>query len=272
MTLEKILKEIELNKPQADMDVQLGSPQTYSGRVGLKRAATEAIKRLKIDYRNQLMDSSVFIVVTGAGKDTFAQLASNEAFGCFSLDPEDFYKDLVSRINPSLFGREGARQLFNIVENILENKALELDMLSYYPLSFNDKYNSAVNSADDLVPLVKRAINDQVGSEIVGINAIHSVVEKAITKNHSAPVTPIIFNTSDETFALDLYKNLSNLVDRNKYRTESEYKNAKKNKTFLVLAGKSSKNLHSTEGAILVKNVNEENVDLALSTIRSKVL
>jgi hypothetical protein len=234
----------------------MGAPETFGGRQGLKRAGVEAMKRLKLDYSKELMASTAFIVVTGASRDGFSQLSSGEAFGCFSVDPEAFYKDLVSRINPSLYGRESARHLFNLVTNILEDKMNELDIQSYPMLMFNEKYNSAVNSAQDLLPLVRNAINDQVGSEIVGINAINSIVDNAIAKGHSATVTPVVLSTADEKFALDLQKNLKRVTS----------------KVFLVVAGKASKVLHGAEGAISVKNVSEESVGEALTTIRGKIL
>jgi hypothetical protein len=256
MSLTTILKEMETNRPNAEMDVHLGTETTYGGRVGLKWAATETLKRLKLDYRNELMASTVFIIVTGAGRDQFTELASNEAFGCFSTDPEELYKDLASKINPTLFGREGVRQLFNIAGNLLEDKALELDIDSYPMLQFNDKYNRAVGNVEDFASVIKSAINDQVGSEIVGINAIHSIVDKAIGKNHAALVTPLVLNTSDEKFALDLQNNLKRLTP----------------KVFLVAAGKASKDLNKTKDVVLVKTVSEESVGEALGTIRSKIL
>jgi hypothetical protein len=271
MSLSNILKEIAVNRPTAAMDVTLGTPGTYGGRVGLKRAATEALKRLKLQYRNELMESAVFIVVTGSDRDSFTSLASADTFECFSADPEEFYKDLASRINPTLFGREGVRNLFNIAGNVLEDKCLELDIGSYNMLRFNEKYNSAVNKVEDFLPLIRNAINDQVGPEIVGINALHSIVDRAINKSHSASVTPVVLNTTDEKFALDLYKNLPELVKQGPL-TAGQLQAKRKNKAFLVVAGKASKALRSTEGAVLVKSVSEESVGEALTAIRSKIL
>jgi hypothetical protein len=271
MSLATVLKEMETNRPQAEMDVTLGSPNTYGGRVGLKRAATETMKRLKLQYRNELMESAVFIVVTGSDRDNFTRLASADTFECFSTDPEEFYRDLASRIDSSLFGRENVKNLFNIAGNVLEDKALELDIGSYNMLRFSEKYNSAVNNVEDFIPLIRDAINDQVGPEIVGINAINSVVDKAIAKNHSATTTPIVLNTADERFALDLYKNLPELVKRGAMG-QKEYDNKKKGKAFLVIAGKTTKSLRSTEGAVSVKLVSEESVGEALTAIRSKIL
>ena len=256
MSLTTILKEMELNRPQAEMDVQMGNPDTYGGRVGLKRAATETLKRLRLQYRNELRNSTAFIVVTGSNRDEFTNMASSEKFECFATDPEEFFRDLTSRINPSLFGRESAKNLFNIAGNILEDKANELDIASYPMLMFSDKYNKAVNSAEEFVPLIRAAINDQVGPEIVGINAFNSILDKAIAKNHTAEVTPVVLNTSDEKFALELQTNLKKLT----------------NKVFLVVAGKASKALTQPKDTLVVKNVTEDSVGEALSSIRNRIL
>ena len=255
MSLSNILKEMEINRANAEMDVSMGSPETYGGRIGLKKAATETLKRLRLQYRSELTGSAIFILVTGSNKDLFSEIASQEKFECFSADPEDFYKDLASRINPSLFGRESIRHLFNIAGNLLEDKAMELDIASYPMLMFNDKYNTAVSNAEEFARVLKAAVNDQVGSEIVGINAINSIVDKAISKGHSASVTPVILNTSDEKFALDLQNNLKRLTT----------------KVFLVVAGKASKTVTGTKEALVVKNVTEESVAEALSSIRNKI-
>lgn len=255
MSLTTILKEMEKNRPNAEMDVTLGTPSTYGGRVGLKRAATESLKHLRLDYRNELMRTTLFIVVTGPDRNEFSQLASNETFGCFSVDPDDLFKELTSKISPTLFGREGVRQLFNIFGNVLEDKALSLDIASYPMLQFSEKYNSVVNNAADFTALAKRAVVDQVGSEIVGINAVHSVVDRAIAKNHAASVTPVVLNTEDEKFALDLQNNLKRLTS----------------KVFLVNAGKTSKTLKNAKDVVLVKTVSEETVGEALTAIKNKL-
>jgi hypothetical protein len=256
MSLSNVLREMEVQRPHAEMDITLGVPETYGSRVGLKRAGEEAMKRLRIQYRDELKASTMFIVVTGAGRDNFTQLATSDTFGCFSADPDEFFKDLASRVTPSLFGRESAGNLFKIANNILFDKLLELDILSDHMILFSDKYNLAVNSVEDFVPLVRSAVVDQVGSEVVGINAIHSVVNKAIEKKHAATVTPVVLSTSDEKFALDLQKNLKRL----------------KTHVFLVAAGKASKALQTSEGVVSVKTVSEESVGEALTAIRSKVL
>lgn len=271
MSLVNILKEMEQNRPNSEMDVHMGNPATFGGRVGLKRAATENIKRLSVNYRKELMSSALFIVVVGTGQEAFTQLATTDAFGCFSVDPDRFYKNLAERVSPptvkpSLYGRENVRNLFNIAQNVLRDRAIELDIDSYPPLYFSDKYNTGVKTVEDFVPVLKSAVNDQVGAEIVGIDAIDSIVEGAIQKGHSASVTPIVFNTSDEKFALDLQRSLK------RRRLPDGTYTGLTDKVFLVVAGKASKELAKATGNVLVKNVTEEAVGEALTTIRSKIL
>ncbi len=256
MSLVKILREMEENRPNSEMVLTMENPNTHGAKVGLKRSATEALLRLRTEYRKELLASTVFIITTGTAKDQFTELASNEIFDCFSADPEEFYKDIASRIDPTLYKRESIRHLYNIAGNILEDKCLELDIISFPMLMFSEKYNIGVTNAEEFAASLKNSINDQVGSEIVGINAVNSIVDLAIKRNHSAKVTPLVLNTSDEKLALDLLKNLKRLTPR----------------TFLVVAGKSSKELKDNKEVILVKNVTEDTVGEALTSIRNKIL
>lgn len=256
MSLNHTLSEIANYKVQAEADVDMGHPSTYSGRLGLKKAAIEKLKQLRLEYRNKLMSSVAFILVSGPNKDAFQEVATSDAFGCFASDPDSMFKEIAGKVNPTLFGRESTRHLFNVVSNLLEDKCLELDIDSYPMVLFNDKYNQPSTTVEEFSLIVRNAIVDQVGSELVGINALHSIVDAAIAKNHDSQVTPILLTTSDEKFAFDLNKNLKRLT----------------NKVFLVVVGKASKELSKADGAILVKDVNEDSVGRALSTIRNKVL
>lgn len=255
MSLKTILDQIESQRPAAEMDIGMGNPNTLTGRIGLKKASIESIKRLKVEYRDQLLKQVMFIVVTGPSRDIFSEIASNNTFDSFSANPNEFYEDLVSRIDHRLFGREGVKHLFGIASNILEDKAGELNINEYDPLSFSEKYNSSVKSAQDFVPLIRTAINDQVGSEIAGLNSVYSIVDKAIEKKHAATITSLVLNTADERFAFDLQKNLKRITKN----------------VFLVVAGKLPKAFSGTEGLILVKNVTEDSVGEALTSIRNKI-
>ena len=266
MSLSTILKEIETHRPNSLIDVDKGPKEMYGGRRGLKLNATESIKRLRLQFRTELMAQVAFIVVTGSNRDKFTEVASTDEFGCFSVDPDDFFKDLTSRIDKTLFGRETTRNLFNIATNVLEDKALELDINSYPMLHFGEKYNTTARTPEEFVPIIRNAVTEQVGSELVGVNAVYSVVDKAIEKGYNATVTPIILNTPDEQFALDLFKNLK------KHTHTDGMSRGLTSKVFLVAAGKTSKELKGTLGAFAVKDANESSVGQTLTAIRSKIV
>lgn len=257
MSLSTIIQEIEKTLPVAKLDLTLGNESTFRGREGIKRAAVDKLEQLKTDYKKALIESTFFIILTGANRKAFNDVASNPDFECFSVDPDNFYRDLASRVDTKLFGRESTKYLFNIANNALYDKALEIGISrnSLMEIKFDERYNRAVKNSEELAGLLKQAINDQIGSEVVGLDAISSILEQALDKKHSGSITPVLLNTSDEAFALDLQKNLTRL----------------KTKTFIVVAGKASKTLQALPGAFVLKTVNEETVGETLKSIRSKI-
>ena len=259
-SLNNILKEIATHKPNAELELDMGNVNTYRARLGQKRAAEETILRLKQDYKNELLKSAAFILVTGAGTGAFVELASQDKFESFTVNPESLFQEIAEEVSPptikpSLYGREGVKSLFSIAQNVLRDKATDIGIVEYPSFAFSDRYSMGINTKEEFAQLLKAAITDQVGSEIVGIHAVHSIIDKAIQRKHAGSVTPIILGTSDEKFALNLLTNLQKL----------------KAKTFLVSAGKASKAIQGSSGAIVVKNVTEENVADALVTIKNKI-
>lgn len=257
MSLNTILQEIEKTLPQAQMDLTMANESTFRGREGLKRAAVERLEQLKTDYKKALIESTFFIILTGSNRNHFSEVASNPDFECFSVNPDNFYNDLASRVDGKLFGRESTKYLFNIANNALYDKALEIGISrnSLTEIKFDERYNMAVKNHEELANLLKRAVNDQIGSEIVGLDAITSIADRALEKKHAGSITPVLLNTDDENFALDLQKNLTRL----------------KTKTFVVVAGKASKTLQNLPGVLRVKDVTEESVGETLKLIRNQI-
>ncbi len=260
MNLNTILKQIAIHKPNAELELDMGNINTYRARLGQKRAAEESILRLERDYKNQLLQSTAFILVTGSSKDAFVELASDPKFESFTANPEALFNEIAEQVSPptvkpSLYGREGVKSLFSIAQNVFRDKATDIGVVEYPSFAFNDRYNVGINTKEEFAQLLKTAIVDQVGSEIVGIHAVNSIADKAIERGHTGSVTPIILGTSDERFALNLLENLKKL----------------KAKTFLVSAGKVSKTIQGNSGTVVVKNVTEENVADALVTIKNKI-
>ena len=255
MSLNKVIEEIKQVKPFAEEDVETGARETLAGRRGRKNAAIERLKTLRFEYRQSLIGSAAFIVVTGEKRDAFASIASEE-FSCFASNPNEFFEDLASRIPAVLYqGRESVSNLFDILGRHLEDKANELGVVEYPQLIFRQQYRTTLKSKEDLVSLIKQAVTDQMGSEIVGIQAVNSLLNTAIDKGHGAKITPIVLSTGDEGLALSLGKTLSRLKPKG---------------VFLVVAGKGTKALRTTEGVVSIKDPTKEAVEETLKSISER--
>jgi hypothetical protein len=237
----------------AEQDLHDGPRETYAGREGLKRNAREQLDYYREQYIEELRNSAAFIIVSGSAKDQFLSLAQNE-FGCFSADPESFYKELANRLPQELYDQKvPAGNLFDILGRHLEDKAQEMKIAGYPLLVMKQQYARAINGREDFVQLIKQAINEQVGSEIVGLHTVRSLANEAIDRGHASKITPIVMVTDDETLALDLQKNLGRIGSR----------------VFLVSAGKGSKRVKATEGAFALKEIDKEAVENTLANIRN---
>lgn len=255
MSLASVLEQIKKVKPFAEENVDTGPAETLNGRRGRKRQSIEQLRELKLQYRDDLRRSAVYILVTGSNRDAFSETATKE-FKCFSADPEAFYKDLASRIPPALYrGKESIAGIFDIVGRHLEDKALELGLSQYNQLVFRQGYSQAVHNIEDLTNLIKTAVNEQMGGEIVGINAVHELTDEAIKQEHAKKNTPIILNSGDEKLVLDLSDSLERLTS----------------KVFLVISGKGTKALNAVEGVLKVKDVTNDSVENMLTTIQNSI-
>lgn len=215
MSLETILKEIKEVKPFADSDAEDGPIETLAGRRGRKVQATERLKNLKRDYTRELMATSRFILAVGSESDSLVEALTAGKQGLFSADPELFYKDLAGRVNPALLaGRASPSDLLDVICRHLEDKANELDIVAYPQLIFKNGYSTSVTNEEQLVSLIKTAVNEQMGSEIVGIQAVNSILDNAIEKEHSSSSTSIVLNVKDADFALRLFDDLKRIAGK----------------------------------------------------------
>lgn len=256
MSLQNIIEEMKSLQTFANEDVETGAIETMNGRRGRKNQAIQRLSDLRREYSENLLQSAVFIIVAGAKRDEFAEIATGEKFGLYSSDPESFYSDLANRVHPTLYTKNASpSNLFDILGRHLEDKMRELGIEQYNQLIFKEKYISSVTTAEEFSQVVKVAINDQIGSEIVGIQAANSIVDKAIKNGHSAKTTPIVLSTGDSNLALLLASDLGRLTQR----------------VFLVNAGKSTKELRAVEEALNLKEVSEDSVKATLDTIKATI-
>ena len=253
MLLSKILEQIKVNQEHANAPLEREPVSTYTGRLGRQQRAKESLKDLKRDYRKALRESALFMIVAGSAKDEFASIVTNDTFKLFAADPTDLYKDLANRVNPSLYqGSHNNQDIFEILGRHLEDKAMELGVTEYPQPTFKQEYRRNITSKDGVVQLATDVINQQVGAELAGLNAIFTLTDKAIAANHSSKTTPIVLTVGSDQLALDLLAALPRLTKN----------------VYLVVAGKASKALKSVPGALLIKEVTEESVGHTLATIK----
>lgn len=256
MSLTQTMEKIKTNLPYTTEDVDSGPRETMAARRGRKARAIDEVKTLKREYRQGLLQSAVFIITTGSEKDAFGSWAASP-FECFVANPSLFYEQLANRIPEVLWkGKESMVNLFDVIGRHLYDMAVDLDLNEYDQLIFKQEHYVSIKTKADLVALLKKALNAQVGSEIVGIQAVTSIVDIAIERSHTAKATPIVLATDDEALALDLESSLRRLNPRG---------------VFLVVAGKGTKNLRAVPGVISIKEPTEESVGQAIKSIKSAI-
>lgn len=255
MSLTKIIEEIKTVRPLAEEDVEDGNINTLNARRGRQRAAAEKLKTLNEQYARELLRSTLFIVVTGSDNEAFAALAE-EKFECFSADAEGLYKELADAIHPTLYeGKESVSNIFDVLGRVLEDKALALGLQEYPQLTFKAEYRRVITNKAQFQDLIRQAINEQVGGELVGIHAVRGVAPKAVLRNHEAKITPVILRTDNAQLAVELPAALERLTS----------------KVFLVAAGKTQRFVKNVDGALTVKETSEESVQNTLTTIRNSI-
>lgn len=255
MSLSKVLEEMSKVRPLAEENVDSGPIETLGARRGRQKRAAETLKDLHEQYSDALMRSAVFILTVGSEREAFEAAVTGDGSGLLSK-AESFYDDLASRIHPTLYaGKNPGANLFDVVGRHLEDKAREIGMREYPQLLFKSQYARMVNSAEEFASLLKVAVTEQVGGEVVGINAVKSLTEKAIANNHNKTVTPILLSSADQKFSVELISHLQRLTPN----------------VFLVIAGEVPSALKSTDGAVLVSEISAKSVKNALKQMRNNI-
>jgi hypothetical protein len=250
MSLAEIISEIKKIKPFAEEDVDSGPAETLVGRRGRKNQALVRMADLKRAYREELLKSALFIIVSGPTKDEFAEVAAKSK--CLVTDPETFYNDLSNRLAPAvLSGRQTMDNAFDVLGRHLEDKAIELGLSGYPQVVFKQQYGRTIKSKEDLTAVIKQAINDQMGAEIVGIQAAASLVSTAVDQGYKEKFGAIVLPTDDEKLIAALMKDLKRLSPR----------------VFKVVTG--SVAVEETENEFYPQDVSQKSVRSILTKIRS---
>lgn len=250
MTLKELLVKIAEVQPLAEENVENGSMDTLNARRGRQRQAVEELGRLRTAVTNELRRTSAFVVVIGSQSKEFADIASN-SYKAFAADPESYFKELVARVPASLYiGRESVSNLFDVLGRHIEEKAYALGIVGYQQLLFKQEYQRTIRDTADFLGIVKDAVTDQIGGEIVGIQSTHDITKSVIERKRTARPY-IVLSTKDEKFGIKVANDLLKISDN----------------VFFVTAGEATTPLKNTDAFYAVPEVTKEAVKKTLDTI-----
>ena len=254
------LKELgtEIKKQQKIADSDPGQePNTRRMRLGNITQAKEKLQGLKLEYRKQIMANAIFIVVTGKDAKKFASVAEKSC-GCFSVNAEDFYKDLLVGVPSELFlNKTASGNLLEFISNNLEEKARSLDVVSYPGIAMESKYKKVLKDEKDLLALTKLVVNEKVGSEMVGIDAAARISAKLLKSKNSGKKVPIVIQASDSAIVEDLAKGLKRSLTR---------------KTFIISTGAEVEEKIANISFDTVAEVTEESVEQSLLKLNKSLV
>ena len=252
------LKELgkELKKQQAIADSDPGTePNTRRMRLGNIMQAKEKIAGLKLEYRRQILSSAIFIIATGSDAKKFASIAEKSC-GCFSVNAEEFYKELIEGVPPELYvNKPSSGNLLEFIGNNLEEKARALDIVSYPGLVMESKYKKVLKDEKDLLALTKQVINEKVGGELVGMDAADRISAKLLKSKNNGKKVPIVLRVDDESMVEEIAKGLKRSITR---------------KTFIISAGQTEDKTQTISFDSLAEST-EEAVEQSLMKLNKSI-
>ena len=210
-SIESLVDSIEKKKIIATSDAG-ENPMNHSTKVGKIKRARHDLEELYLEYRKEIQDRALFIIATGTQAEKFAKIAEEE-FYCYQLDSDGFYESLIEDINERLYTNQPASPtLFDILGSTFEERAHQIGIVGYPALLFESKYKKMLKNKADMLALAKRAFNEKVGSEVLGLDAIERVSKIAINSEDKDKKTlkkfPIVMVTKDEGLVKELAKGL----------------------------------------------------------------
>lgn len=249
--LDSILEKIEQEKKIAEQDLDLVDPRVRSYKKGQVMSAKEQLEKLYLDYKNEILKRSVFILVTGNESDKFTKIAEKK-FKCFSLEADVMFDEIVSKISPQLYENKTLNAaIFDVVGNVLEDRMKELDIVSYNSLMFSSKFSRNIKNKQEMVQAVREAVSDIIGGEVIGMDALERVSKDAVNKDYKSRIVPILLRTNDEQFIMKMSDSIRLINPR----------------VVRVAAGKTGQDVNAI---VSLDKVTEEQVGQALKQIASQ--
>lgn len=209
-SFENLIKEIEKKKVIANSDLPT-DPRTYTTKLGHIKRAKEDLKQLFLDYRKAVQARALFILVKGGQAESFVNIAQKE-FECFSVQGDELFEKIIEPINERYYdNQQSSPALFDLMMSSFNDICDDIGILGYPAVLFESKYLKRLKSKEDLLDLTKRAFNDNVGSDLVGLYATDVVARKAVNDGYKGKTIPIIIHSKDKGLIDDLDKSLKNI-------------------------------------------------------------
>ena len=251
--LTQLVELIDKNKKVAESNAG-SNPYTRRTKLGRIKRAKENLSELFLEYRKIIQERAVFICATGGQLGNFIDI-SKQSFGCFNVEAEDFYKEVIKDIDPRLYNNfPASRNLFELMNAGFEEMAMDIGIIGYNPILFESKFKKPLNGKKDLLDLTIRAFNEKLGSEVVGLYAVNKVAQEAVNQSYNNRLVPIIISTKDAALLKEISKGLRKYF----------------NNIFIVSAGKVTKEIKQNSIASL-KKVDEASVEKALIKVKENI-
>lgn len=248
MSLSTILDQINEQKKIAQQDLYSVSPRALPYKKGQVDSAKAKLENLYVDYKNELLKNSVFILVAGSNSEEFSSIAEDK-FKCFSVESKVMFREILQKISPELYkDKKINSSVFEVIGNVLEDKMKLLDVGSYNQLMFDAKYLRVVKDEEEMLNVIADAITETVGSEVIGLDALERITQQAVDKNYKSRIVPILVHSADEDFISSISDGLKKISP----------------KVIKIAAGKTSEKF---KAKINLEETNEKTVEETLKTI-----
>lgn len=248
MRFDTILEQIDAEQVIASQDLNGVNIRALPYKKGQVNAAKERLEKLYSDYKEEIKKNSVFILVTGNESSEFGNIAQ-EKFKCFNFDAKIFYKEILEQINSHLYqDKKINSSTFEVISNVLEDKMKNFDVASYPQLMFDARYSRVIRNKDEMLDVMIDAINEIVGGEVIGLDALERVAKDGVKKKYKSRLVPILLHTEDEKLVNQLAKDLAKTSSR----------------VVVLTAGNVKTNVPSL---VALETIDEENVGNALKKI-----
>ncbi len=254
------LKELgdEIKKAQVIANSDPGTePNTRRMRLGNISQAKVQLESLQLEYRRLILANAIFVLVTGDQAAKFAETAEKK-YDCFSVNAEEFYQEMVKGVPKELYvNKTASGNLLAHIANNMEDKARSLNVLSFPALVFESKFKKMIKDDAELLRFAKTVINDKVGGEIVGLDAVSKIATKLLDSGLSGKKVPIILQVDDASIVEDIAKGLKRSLTR---------------KTFIISTGSANEDKIKNISFDVIETVTAKSVEKSLVNLNKSLV